>query len=135
MPSIPSRQDTYPPSTEIPVAIPKDQQEAIATTFRWGRQPPPIDNSSNTQKPVARLTAIKEARPISNEAELVGRQVAIVKEPHIGERGRIAKVVTAERINEEDKTKGHRDVFYTIETDERYITGLLWQDFLQLPRP
>lgn len=86
-------------------------------------------------KPVTRLTAIKDAKSISNEAELINRQVVIVKKPCVGLQGKIVKVVTAERINEPPRTKGHRDVFYTVETDERYITGLTWQDILQLPRP
>lgn len=86
-------------------------------------------------KPVIRLTAIKEAKTISNEAELINRKVVVTKPPCVGYQGKIVKVVTAERINEESHTKGHRDVFYTVETDERYITGIQWQDFLQLPRP
>lgn len=96
---------------------------------------PAINGGGKASKPVTRLTAIKEAKPISNEAELVNRKVVIVKAPCAGLQGKIVKVVTAERISEELKTKGRRDVFYTVETDARYITGLMWQDFLQLPRP
>jgi hypothetical protein len=86
-------------------------------------------------KPVTRLTLLKDARPMSNEAELLNRQVVIVRAPHMGLQGKIVKVVTAERINEEPKTKGHRDVFYTVETADMFFTGVTWPDILQLPRP
>lgn len=94
-----------------------------------------MPSAGKPTKPVTRLTAIKDAKSISNEAELTNRKVVIVKKPCVGLQGKIVKVVTAERINEAPRTKGHRDVFYTVETDERYITGLTWQDILQLPRP
>lgn len=96
---------------------------------------PALNGGGKASKPVIRLTTIKEAKTISNEAELINRKVVIVKAPCVGLQGKIVKVVTAEKINEESHTKGHRDVFYTVETDERYITGIQWQDFLQIPRP
>lgn len=118
MPSIPKFENPHPQEMQIGNA------PAISPMIRVE-----VD-----RKPVIRLTTIKDAKPLSNEAELVGKQVAITKYPCTGMRGKIARVVTAERINEEARTRGHRDVFYTVETDERFITGLMWQDFLQLPR-
>lgn len=94
----------------------------------------PYEPMPASSKPVLRLTVIEDAKTITNEAELVGRAVVMCHPACKGEKGKIAKVVTAKRLKESWFYLGCRDVFYTIETPARFITGVMWQDFLQLPR-
>lgn len=96
--------------------------------------PPSSKPTAASTKPVLRLNVLEDAKAISNEAELVGRLVVMCHKDCRGERGKIVRVVTAKRLKESSKYQGCRDVFYTIETPARFITGVTWQDFLQLPR-
>lgn len=69
--------------------------------------------------------------PLSNRAEHVGKAVKIVSGKYRGERGKIYNVITAEVREKNEKDKGRRGVYYSVELRNVIVSGLTWQDFIK----
>lgn len=93
---------------------------------------------------ILRVRGVHKIKVLSNQAELIGRQVRIVHGPHAGKEGTISGAYTAEihppvlspsqLTNEETVSRfgTGRSVYYTIKvpSENLLLMGIRWEELL-----